>query len=317
MLFQNIFLLLPGLLFLNNFVDSYSFYGLDFEDAPIITNLEDIDTNEKYTKLQIQNLKGTLNVDTFFHLGNITALKIFENNISEIKPGAVCFVPSLKSIELNFNGNENPPFFDKNVFKNCENLEELALIFYNETVPKLAEDTFENMPNLRFLTINFHKIPHLKKKMFNNLISLTELVLLGDSIEQIDFDVFENLNKLKVLGILHHELQHLPNGLFKNTPNLIKLFLSNGHLTDLTWDEFEGLASLKELFLASNFIKYFDAEKIVENMPNLETVSVELNPVECKQMEVFANELKQKFTHPIHVTFKYDPGFFDSCEEPF
>jgi Leucine-rich repeat (LRR) protein len=93
------------------------------------------------------------------------------------------------------------------------------------------------------------------------------------------------------------------------------LTLRRNRIQNLTWDEFEGLNNLEVLSIAENQISFFDADKIATNFPNLKSLYIELNPPSCKEKEAFVNQLKPKLKKLVEVEYKFDPGFYDSCEQ--
>jgi Leucine-rich repeat (LRR) protein len=145
---------------------------------------------------------------------------------------------------------------------------------------------------------------------------LTTLFFAKCSIQEIDSDTFEDLTNLETIGIIHNDkLQKIPKGLFKNTPKLKTLTLRSNRIQNLTWDEFEGLTNLEVLSIAQNQISSFDTDKIATNFPNLKSLYIEMNPLPCKEKETFVNQLKTKLKKLVEVEYKFDAGYFDSCEQ--
>ncbi|KAJ3650776.1 hypothetical protein Zmor_016856 [Zophobas morio] len=300
-------------------IECFPLWGLDIDSAYEISDFltaagHPLDLPQIHTKLRIKNINGTIYKDTFSKLGKIESLEIASNHINQIEAGAICLSPTLRQFQIDFTGNDNNLSFHKNIFDNCEHLEELALIFNYELKPELDVDFFEYVSNLKTLVLRNFKIEHLTKAFITNLKFVSSLTLFNTQMKQIDGNVFEHLNNLEKLSLNLHMLTTLPKDLFKSTPKLTTLILANGNLTGLNWGEFDGLTSLKSLVLTQNHITSFDADKIATYMPELEALAVELNPLECKKLESFAEELTKKFEHPIQVTYKFDPGFYDECK---
>lgn len=264
-------------------------------------------------QMQITDLSGTIFLNSFSKLSKITDLKILAKNLTEIEPEAICSNRVLRKFEIILGLSQLQ--VTKKLFKGCEDLLELSIVGNYEKTTSLDTNTFDNLSKLKNLNLVSLDIPHLTHSDFKNLKSLTYLSINKCKLKKIDSDVFDNLENLKELEIFFNELTTLPKNLFKKTPKLEKLLLMSNNITDLTWDEFEGLSKLTDLHIGRNNINFFDAEKIAKNMPNLKEFSFELNPVDCKKREAFANELKLKLSHPITISHKFDPGFADSCED--
>ena len=274
-----------------------------------------IQIESPHTQIQVCELNGTIYSDTLSQLGNVTELRICRSNIEKIEPGALCS-SQLKTLELDFYTQSQPPTLSKEVFDNCD-IEELILRFGEDsTIYKIDDDALGNLTNLKKLYLQGYNLEHVEKnflKLPHNELTVLEFSLCN--IHQIDSDVFEDLKDLESIAIVHNrELKSLPKDLFKNNSKLKTLTLRSNAIENVTWDEFEGLANLETLTMSENRINQFDADKIATNLPNLKYLNIDLNPPPCKQKEAFVNELKTKLTN-VDVTYKFDPGYYDSCED--
>jgi Leucine-rich repeat (LRR) protein len=275
-----------------------------------------IELLENYNKVQIGGLNGTIYSDTLSQLG-VSELQIFVTDDTKIEDGALCSSPTLNVLEINFDYINTTPALTKNTLENCNKLEELLLVYDFDKGPhQLDHNALESLSSLKGLHFQGYNVIHLKKDFLKIPNTLTTLVFETCSIQKIDSDTFEDLTNLETIGIINNDkLQKIPKGLFKNTPKLKTLMLSSNGIQDLTWDEFEGLANLEELNIRENRISSFDANKMAANFPNLKSLRIELNPLPCKGKEAFVNQLKTKLKKLVDVEYKYDPGFYDSCEE--
>jgi Leucine-rich repeat (LRR) protein len=275
-----------------------------------------IELLKNYTKVQIRGLNGTIYSDSLSQLG-VSELRIFVTDDTKIDDGALCSSPRLKVLEINFDHTNSTPALTKNTLENCNKLEELLLVYdFGKGPHQLDHNALESLSSLKGLHFQGYNVIHLKKDFLKIPNTLTTLVFETCSIQEIDSDTFEDLTNLETIGIINNDkLQKIPKGLFKNTPKLKTLTLSSNGIQDLTWDEFEGLANLEELNIRENRISSFDADKMAANFPNLKSLRIELNPLPCKEKEAFVNQLKTKLKKLVDVEYKYDPGFYDSCEE--
>jgi Leucine-rich repeat (LRR) protein len=275
-----------------------------------------IELLENYNKVQIGGLNGTIYSDSLSQLG-VSELQILLTDVTKIEDGALCSSPTLKVLEINFDYTNTTPALTKNILKNCNKLEELLLVYDFDKGPhQIDHNALESLSSLKGLHFQGYNVTYLKKDFLKIPNTLTTLVFETCSIQEIDSDTFEDLTNLETIGIINNDkLQKIPKGLFKNTPKLKTLTLSSNGIQDLTWDEFEGLANLEELNIRENRISSFDADKMATNFPNLKSLRIELNPLPCKGKEAFVNQLKTKLKKLVDVEYKYDPGFYDSCEE--
>jgi Leucine-rich repeat (LRR) protein len=196
-----------------------------------------------YTKLQLMDLNGTLDAQFLSQLAPVTNLRLYLTRITKIEAGAVCTFPTLRRFELSFNRDVNVPILKRNIFENCEKLEELNLVGAYGNPSKLEPNTFLDLKNLKNLNLLFLDLHHLKKEYFGGLKSLTHLAIIDCNLQEVDEDTFYEIDSLKELAIVFNsKFSHLPMNLFKNARNLEKLFLFANNITGLTWDEFEGLS---------------------------------------------------------------------------
>lgn len=222
----------------------------------------------------------------------------------------MCSLPTLKTLEVNFSSYKDVPVVTKNLFQNCNQVEEVTLVFDKHNGPdQMDQNVLEGFSNVDQLHIIGYNIDHFHKLSWKTSTSPTELSLLSCNIHEIDSGALEDLENLKVLSIGdNRQLTKLPRGLFKNTPKLHTLNLRRNAIEDLTWEEFEDLTNLEDLDIGENRISVFDVEKIATNLPNLKKLSIDGNPQPCKQKEDFVNELKSKLKK-VEVEYKCGPGY--------
>jgi Leucine-rich repeat (LRR) protein len=306
-------------LFLLKHIHCRSLWDSDFPEVSGVTleKGKPILLPENYTKVQIRGFNGTtIYSDSFSQLG-VSDLRIRVTDVTKIEDGALCSSPTLKILEVGFHSTNTPPALTKNVFENCNKLEELLLVFDVNNGPyHINQNALEDLSSLKELQFQGYNFTHLKKDFLKIPNTVTTLLFSYCSIQEIDSDTFEDLTNLETIVMIHNEkLQKIPKGLFKNTPKLKTLTLSGNNIQDLTWDEFEGLTNLEILNVGRNRISSFDADKISTNFPNLKSLSIELNPLPCKEREAFVNQLKTKLKKLVDVEYKFDSGFADSCEQ--
>jgi Leucine-rich repeat (LRR) protein len=307
-------------LFLLQNIHFGSLWAAGFSEVSVVT-LEkgkpiQLPKNYEYTKVQIRGLNGTIYSDSFSQLG-VSDLRIQVTDITKIEDGALCSSPTLKTLEVNFYSSNATPTLTKNMFENCNKLEELLLGFALNNGPHhINQNALEDLSSLKGLHFQAYNVTHLKKDFLKIPNTVTTLCFSYCSIQEIDSDTFEDLTNLETIVMIHNDkLRKIPKGLFKNTPKLKTLTLRNNRIQNLKWDEFEGLTNLEELNIAQNRIWCFDADKISTNFPNLKSLYIELNPLPCKEREPFVNQLKTKMKKLVDVEYNFSSGLYDSCEQ--
>jgi Leucine-rich repeat (LRR) protein len=291
------------------------------QDLPVLYHVtleqgKPLQVQHCYTKLQLMDLNGTLDAQFLSQLAPVTHLRLYLTRITKIEAGAVCTFPTLRRFELSFKEDAKVPILRRNIFENCEQLEELSLVGSYGNPSKLEPNTFLDLVNLKNLSLMYLDLHHLKKEYFGGLKSLTHLDIAQCNVQQIDEDTFYELDSLKQLTVFFNsKFSHLPMNLFKNARNLEKLFLVANNLTGLTWDEFEGLSSLRELQIGRNKITSFDADKIAKNMPNLSVFYSETGSTKFNG-KYFASQLESKLNHSVAVSFRFELKFYTELEDP-
>ncbi|XP_044262524.1 leucine-rich repeat-containing protein 4B-like [Tribolium madens] len=258
--------------------------------------------------VKISGLRGPLYYETLTQLYDVTDLKILNNQITEIETGAICSLPTLQKLELNFAGNFQAPPLAKNVFTQCKHqLRHLFVKLDFEKPSTIENDTFEEM-HLRTLALDGHKIGHLEKNFLKlRRESLTRLVLMRCYISEIDINAFEGMSHLEELEISYNKnLTGLRKNVFRGVSNLKRLFLDYNRIRDLSWNEFEGLFKLEVLNLTGNRIFNFDADKVIAILPNLKYLEIKKNLWPCKLKEIFANQLIEKMHDSVTVVYADD-----------
>jgi hypothetical protein len=288
--------------------DSPAFYNVTLEEE------KPLRLQHKYTTFQQMDLNATLNYAQFLSQWEpVTHLRLDLTHITKVIPGTVCRFPLT---EVSFDRDAKVPIFTRNIFENCEKLEEMKLIGEYGNPSKLKPNAFLDLKTLKNLKLVRFDLVHLKKEYFGGLKSLTHLSIVDCNLQQVDEDTFYELTGLKELTIVFNKkFSHLPMNLFKNASNLEKLFLFANNITGLTWDEFEGLSSLTELQIGQNKITLFDADKIVKNMPKLSVFYSEMCSTESERKK-FAFQLESKLNHSVNVSFEFSPKFYAELANP-
>jgi Leucine-rich repeat (LRR) protein len=184
------------------------------QDLPVLYHVtleqgKPLQVQHCYTKLQLMDLNGTLDAQFLSQLAPVTHLRLYLTRITKIEAGAVCTFPTLRRFELSFKEDAKVPILRRNIFENCEQLEELSLVGSYGNPSKLEPNTFLDLVNLKNLSLMYLDLHHLKKEYFGGLKSLTHLDIAQCNVQQIDEDTFYELDSLKQLTVFF-QLKVLP-----------------------------------------------------------------------------------------------------------
>nr|QFE31825.1 toll-like receptor 22 [Sillago sinica] len=133
---------------------------------------------------------------------------------------------------------------------------------------------------VRALDLSSNKISKIHQSDFKNLSLVADLNLKRNRVSQIDAGAFAYLISLKILNLNRNRLEKLGDNVFDGLSNLTDLRFNTNRLKVVTSASFKSLTSLKFLDLSNN--KLHTLQKlnlILQNLPNLETLSVENNDI--------------------------------------
>lgn len=170
----------------------------------------------------------------------------------------------------------------------------------------LADDIFDNSPNLSTVDLSYNKLNNWPRDIFQPIKCLFQLILSNNNISSLNDDIFSSqkanlveldlnfndiqhvpdkifagMDSLIVLKISHafspkYNTAHLPPNLFRNLPKLSTLEADHNNFHNLPEDIFSNLKNLKQLNLSSNNIESL-SPKIFEKNHRLEELSLDNN----------------------------------------
>ena len=140
--------------------------------------------------------------------------------------------------------------------KKCQYIEpaDLALLYRLEVgnwwtyIPTLKEGDFEDMPNLRFLSVDGCNLETIGPRTLKGLIDLKEIEIGGHP----------------------NSLRDIPEELFQDTPNVERISLASNNLESLPTNLFQGLKKLKVLVLDYNRFSEGEKNRIRNSLPNVQ-----------------------------------------------
>jgi len=134
-------------------------------------------------------------------------------------------------------------------------VQQLTLCGSPANVPQLPDNVFDQMINLKILSLNFCKLNQLQPKLFWKLTNLQEITLSSNNLESLPPSVFHTLTQLQTLLTLeYNKLYSLPPTVFDSFTQLqTDLHLSMNYLTSLPPNVFDSLTRLtQKLLLGGN-----------------------------------------------------------------
>ncbi|XP_073918706.1 toll-like receptor 8 isoform X2 [Castor canadensis] len=231
----------------------------------------------------------------FLNLRNLKELLLEDNQLYKIPTG---LPKSLKELSLIQN---NIILVTKNNTLGLWNLESLYLgwncyFVCNKTL-EVEDGTFENLKNLKVLSLSFNTLIHVPPKLPS---SLTKLFLSNTKIKNISQEDFKELRNLRLLDLSGNcprcfnapfpctpcegdaSINIHPNA-FQNLAQLLYLNLSSTSLRTVPSTWFENMISLKELHLEFNYlVQEIASGEFLTKLPNLEILDLSFNYIKTE-----------------------------------
>lgn len=202
-------------------------------------NLNDITIPHGITKLTLNNVTGTLNV-------NVTNLKWTESRI-------------------NLNLSIKQPRYLK------------QLILTNNDLSTLKTNQFQNYYNLNFMNLSYNKIDDLPRNVFANL-SLEYLDISHNLLPALPFQLFAQMQSLNVLDLSYNSIVTILDHFFKFNKRIEELLLNNNRIAKLTSNALADLSDLKRLDLSTNSLSSV-SKGLFDSLNQLEYLNLANNPI--------------------------------------
>lgn len=199
--------------------------------------------------------------DFQYAAGKVEVLNLSHNSLTEIKD---CF-PTFKIINLSHNHLKS----STNV--NC-------FTKYDETV---------------YLNLGDNYFSELQPELFHRMSKLETLYVDRNNLTFLSIEIFSRLHSLKILSVSHNHLKEFQHGLFEHMENLEVFDVSHNQLTDI--DSYvHSLTNLKRLWMDNNRVEDLDAQQLLNDLPNLQNISLDHNLFSCQKLIGIFRSLKKK-----------------------
>lgn len=290
---------------IENDTDLAAEYPADSEYVDLIhlkiRSLEDLNLG-RFTKLESlclrQNLITSLSPLADLSAENLEELDFYDNRINHISSQVNKFI-KLKNLDLSFNKIKNIKnidqlvdlenlYFVQNKIKEIKNIEPLQKLKNLELGGNKIEEIGEplrSMPSIQELWLGKNRISQFKN--LDNLVNLRVLSIQSNRITKIEG--LENLVNLEELYVSHNGISKIENldhntnlQIIDVTSNKIEKLENLSHLKKLTdfWCSYNGVSTFEEI------------NRELGNLPELDTVYFEGNPVHTSNPTAYRRKLK-------------------------
>ena len=183
-------------------------------------------------KLREINIIGTkileLNKNTFYKLPRLVSLRLYNClELQSIFPG---FINKCNNFDDFYSYGCLMLGLYSNIFLKCKNINNIEI--NNSGILSLNRDTFSNLPNLQYLTINNNKkLCIIESGFINNCMKLEKLSMTDNkSLSSIDRQIIVNCEKLREIDLQNCNIQILHKNSFQYLYRLKILNIKNNSL---------------------------------------------------------------------------------------
>ena len=261
-------------------------YVTDFESAGLVNecvgrtnctaclqNLTTLDMRGNYLKsinLPLSTLISPL----------LESIHFQENKITQVLENTLENLPNLQMVDLTSNQLNNLP---KGFFQNKSQLKIVKL--GHNAITSLPRNLFVDCPNIEEIHLQNNQLTNLsdsdfklRAESFQNLSSLTELLLQGNIISSIDGNAFSGMPNMNTLNMNHNKfIRNVSKSIFQGLNRLKNLQIADCGLTTIHKHAFQDLTSLTTLNISFNDLQTIPSA--IRNLNFLQFLDVKDNQI--------------------------------------
>lgn len=215
----------------------------------------------------------------FLPNNNITTLLLNDNKISRIEPKAFALLKNLTKLDLSGNVLEGHTL-DESQFDDLQKLE--RLVMERNPLHLVRKDTFHFMElfALKHLDLSHCYISEIEYNAID-VPSLEYLDLSWNNLKTIHNNSFTLLHKLKTFDLSHNQLTVLDQVPY--LPELQVWVLDNNKINKVSVSQriHHVADNLKTIYIRNNDLTNFGKESFPWDLPGLEGVYLDNNPINC------------------------------------
>lgn len=178
-------------------------------------------------------------------------LKIHQSYIPEIQAGAFMKLAN-KSITVIKLGNNNIETIQPGAFNGLYSLEELYL--QNNEIKVIARGVLNSLVNLQTLDISGNLVQEIEEHSFHGLKKMEEIILNSNRLKHLSQTIFASQKQMKYIDLSRNEFKVLPKMIFSNLTKLDTLLLNDNHLQVIDVETLNRSTNIKCIELSRNNI---------------------------------------------------------------
>jgi Leucine-rich repeat (LRR) protein len=211
----------------------------------------------------------------FVNLPNLTALRLNDNDIGEVKKGVFNELP-IKVLSLQRNAIKK---IDSGAFDDMPNLYKIKL--NSNRLKSWDSAWFKNCPKLTELYFRRNRLNHLPASAFANIkgthlvdgerVMDTKIFLSKNKLGTITPESFYNLEAISQLYLDRNNITEVPGGAFRDLKEIHVIYLARNKIDEVKDNAFPKVRSIGILDFSSNLLECLPYGLVtVANITNLE-----------------------------------------------
>lgn len=222
-----------------------------------------------------------LQTGTFSNLTHLRYLKLIDNGIKVVRPRAFINLPALRTLLLHRNEIENIP---TGVF---EHLNIVRLSFYGNSIKTIADEAFNDLPELEVLDLSNNHLEVFTRHMFNNVPNIRELYLSFNKLKSISDRAFEHIfsnnvfHDRNIIDFSSNSIDRVHPNAFQGLRDVYELRLNDNRLAELKFVHLKHVRVANVFNLKSNCFNELHSTFFSTVLNNTKEIVLDNNPWTC------------------------------------
>lgn len=235
----------------------------------------------------------TCSWDTFtstksLHLANYKPhFTVSKGNLEKLPNGALKSMPEITTLQLSANKISR---LEEGALEGLGKLKKLNL--YDNRLTVIEQKSLTNCNSLEKLDLGMNQIASVDSKALENVQKLVELNLAFNLLKTVP-KAINSLPNLQKLRLDNNQISILKAQAFSGLNGLRELWINDNKVAEIELNAFQGLAQLELLNLKANFLTTLNVDDIVDDVRNLQEVSVSLNDFKCDSLKEILDEFRK------------------------
>lgn len=166
--------------------------------------------------------------------------------------------------------------------------------FNNCKMHTFTKDVCEAFPNLTHLVASELFLKKVASDALTGCLHLYKVYFNVNLLETVDANLFEKNFNVEYISFAYNRLRTIEGRLFEPLLKLHSLLLQNNFLSELPLQDFPELQYLNHVIIDYNDIRHLDEWMLVSKFPNLKTIDLRRNLIDCDRLRAIINLLDSK-----------------------